>query len=198
VLSAIATAVAIGWIWFHWTEVVDRQESHHLLLALLPVWGWFYVNQTYRQLRTYSPDRVRQLRQTSAEYVSHAAGSYTIELSAEAFRADRPVRTVISRWAAMRSVDSTPDLIIISDEIGLHWPVPKSAFPDAVSAQRFVDAAEGFLRAASSGDANRLRAFLAERDFPCPKCKYNLHACTQPRCPECGTSLDRQSIPDAF
>ncbi|MEO1716444.1 MAG: hypothetical protein AAFR76_04970 [Planctomycetota bacterium] len=38
-------------------------------------------------------------------------------------------------------------------------------------------------------DADQLRAYLAERDVPCPRCGYNLRGVTEPVCPECEFSL---------
>jgi hypothetical protein len=35
-----------------------------------------------------------------------------------------------------------------------------------------------------------LRAFLAERDLPCPLCGYNLRALTAEKCPECGSEVE--------
>lgn len=34
-----------------------------------------------------------------------------------------------------------------------------------------------------------LRAFLADRDVPCPRCGYNLRTLAGDRCTECGTAL---------
>jgi hypothetical protein len=39
-----------------------------------------------------------------------------------------------------------------------------------------------------SDDAFLLR-YLEAHEAPCPSCGYNLHALTQPRCPECGQSV---------
>lgn len=38
-------------------------------------------------------------------------------------------------------------------------------------------------------DAAVLRAFLAERDAPCPQCGYNLRGATASVCPECSAAL---------
>ncbi len=35
-----------------------------------------------------------------------------------------------------------------------------------------------------------LRAFLAERDLPCPLCGYNLRALRSEKCPECGSEVE--------
>ena len=54
-------------------------------------------------------------------------------------------------------------------------------------------------------DADQLKAYLADRDVPCPGCGYNLRGVAEPVCPECGIPLDVQAIkpraffaPDAF
>lgn len=39
-------------------------------------------------------------------------------------------------------------------------------------------------------DLVALRDFLAERDFPCPACKYNLRGLTSTNCPECNQPLE--------
>lgn len=35
-----------------------------------------------------------------------------------------------------------------------------------------------------------LKSFLAERDVPCPMCKYNLRGLAMPSCPECGSEIE--------
>ncbi|UCD74501.1 MAG: hypothetical protein JSV91_12025 [Phycisphaerales bacterium] len=42
----------------------------------------------------------------------------------------------------------------------------------------------------SSDHAGLLRRFLADRDMPCPVCRYNLRGLDSERCPECGAHLD--------
>lgn len=39
------------------------------------------------------------------------------------------------------------------------------------------------------GDAGFLAAWLAERDAPCPNCRYVLRGLTATHCPECGLAL---------
>ncbi|MFG0252226.1 MAG: hypothetical protein ACF8NJ_05055, partial [Phycisphaerales bacterium JB038] len=38
-------------------------------------------------------------------------------------------------------------------------------------------------------DLDHFRAFVADRDIPCPSCDYSLRDLTEPRCPECGEQL---------
>lgn len=38
-------------------------------------------------------------------------------------------------------------------------------------------------------DEQALIAFLAQREIPCPRCGYNLHALSTAQCPECGEGL---------
>ncbi len=52
----------------------------------------------------------------------------------------------------------------------------------------------GSMRAPESTDAAALRAFLAERDVPCPGCGYNLRGLTGAVCPECGAPLTMEAI----
>lgn len=51
---------------------------------------------------------------------------------------------------------------------------------------------EGFRITAA--DAVLLR-YLAEREANCPRCAYNVHALTVPRCPECGARLCLRIVP---
>ena len=39
-------------------------------------------------------------------------------------------------------------------------------------------------------EADALKAFLVERDVPCPVCSYNLRSIDRSECPECGARLD--------
>ena len=41
---------------------------------------------------------------------------------------------------------------------------------------------------------DQLRAYLAVRDVPCPKCGHCLRGIRDPRCPECGKELDVWAI----
>ena len=38
-------------------------------------------------------------------------------------------------------------------------------------------------------EADQLRRFLAEDDWPCPSCNYNLRGLTSDKCPECNQRL---------
>lgn len=44
-------------------------------------------------------------------------------------------------------------------------------------------------------EGERLAAYLAGRDVPCPTCGYNLRDLRGPRCPECGKSLSLSLTP---
>jgi len=44
-------------------------------------------------------------------------------------------------------------------------------------------------RPARMSDRAVLRAFLRDRDIPCPRCGYNLRALPDANCPECGAPL---------
>lgn len=48
------------------------------------------------------------------------------------------------------------------------------------------------------GEQHFVRHYLAERDVPCPKCKYNLRGVQRAACPECGGVLDMTTLPAAF
>ncbi|MEM9662323.1 MAG: hypothetical protein AAF937_08435 [Planctomycetota bacterium] len=37
---------------------------------------------------------------------------------------------------------------------------------------------------------DQLKAYLVDRDVPCPGCGYNLRGVAEPVCPECGTLVD--------
>lgn len=38
-------------------------------------------------------------------------------------------------------------------------------------------------------DPDLLRSYLADRDVPCPRCRYNLRGVQEPTCPECGGAI---------
>ncbi|MEM9166951.1 MAG: hypothetical protein AAGB48_07975 [Planctomycetota bacterium] len=46
-------------------------------------------------------------------------------------------------------------------------------------------------------EADQLRAYLAERDVPCPRCGYNLRGVREPVCPECGRTLSKHAFEHA-
>jgi hypothetical protein len=39
-------------------------------------------------------------------------------------------------------------------------------------------------------DAELLKAYLADRDVPCPGCGYSLKGCASTQCPECGSGIE--------
>ncbi|MEO1535249.1 MAG: hypothetical protein AAFS11_06795 [Planctomycetota bacterium] len=43
-------------------------------------------------------------------------------------------------------------------------------------------------------DADQLRAYLADRDVPCPGCKYNLRDLVHVSCPECDAAIDLAAL----
>jgi hypothetical protein len=46
----------------------------------------------------------------------------------------------------------------------------------------------------ASSDSDLLRAYLADRDVPCPVCGYNLRGLNSTDCPECGATLDWRAL----
>ncbi|MEO1716445.1 MAG: hypothetical protein AAFR76_04975 [Planctomycetota bacterium] len=45
-------------------------------------------------------------------------------------------------------------------------------------------------------DADQIKAYLADRDVPCPRCGYNLRGVADPTCPECAGEISFR--PDAI
>jgi hypothetical protein len=52
-----------------------------------------------------------------------------------------------------------------------------------------TDAGAATISPAPTVDASELAQWLADRDVPCPLCRYNLRGLASNRCPECGREL---------
>jgi hypothetical protein len=103
-----------------------------------------------------------------------------------------------SAWSAwspqISGVVETPQVIAIEIKRRAAYIVPKRAFASPEDAAAFAGAARGFWERATEPDGERLRVYLAGRDVACPGCRYNLRDLTGRRCPECGLTLDLDSL----
>lgn len=72
--------------------------------------------------------------------------------------------------------------------------IPPRAFASQEAAAEFLDTARRWWQAAQLPHAERLARYLADRDLPCPKCKYNLRGVRSEKCPECGAALNLESL----
>lgn len=100
-----------------------------------------------------------------------------------------PSRTLTLGWETVE-VHETPTYILISHGGSDGTFIPKHAFANADEAREFIAAAQRFWSQGQRPHAERVRAYLQDRDVTCPKCGYNLRGVQGTHCPECGSLLD--------
>lgn len=104
-----------------------------------------------------------------------------------------PSRTLTLGWETV-GMRETPGYILIAHGGSDGTFVPKHAFASADDAREFVAAAQQFWSQGQRPHAERVRAYLHDRDVTCPKCGYNLRGVQGEKCPECGGSLDLAAL----
>lgn len=196
--AILGTAVLAVVVIDRFDRIIDRGEGlMPVMLGAALAGVWWQASQLRKSIS--KKGRAARLdAETRSEKLGDYFGHREMLFDETGFVERTHLAELRYRWQSLARIEATPDLVLLCLSTNAVFVVPKRAFPSAEATEEFVRQISNWLNLVSSGDAHDIRAFLRERDVPCPKCKYNLRACTQSRCPECGTSLDRQSIPDAF
>lgn len=101
-----------------------------------------------------------------------------------------PHHDTVQRWSGIADIQEDPDTVCIRRRDGAAYVAPRRVFASSGDATAFAAKARGWLEASGHGHGHALRAYLADRDVPCPACGYNLRGITTAACPECGAALD--------
>lgn len=72
--------------------------------------------------------------------------------------------------------------------------LPSRCFASTSTRDELLEQAKQWHQAAQLPHALRLERYLADRDLPCPKCKYNLRGMNGEICPECGVSIQLETL----
>lgn len=94
-------------------------------------------------------------------------------------------------------VHSAGDYFVLARGSASGMIIPKSAVGDEAVATEFAKQCAEWWRLGQQSLAERIGAYLAERDVACPTCKYNLRGVMSDKCPECGTELSIASLAQA-
>lgn len=145
--------------------------------------------------RTNTTDRVKKayLKQIEKMDLSAHVGSHAVRATADAVHIVAPSREVKLLWTAARPSRVT-DYLLISHGGHDGTIIPTKAFPSDTDANAFFDQIVRWYHDAQGPESERLARYLADRDLPCPKCRYNLRGTRSQSCPECGTALSLDAL----
>lgn len=131
----------------------------------------------------------------AVEAADFTIASGVIEFSADArvVRVKSAAIEIITSWR-FAFVNDVPDYFLIQCRDRSTFLIPKSAFESPEHAKKCHDTMLGWWKTAQAHDQQLVREFLAHRDVPCPKCRYNLRDSTTAKCPECAYPLSSAEL----
>ena len=127
------------------------------------------------------------LRSIKAMDLSQHVGHYIVRLSETGIDATTPTGRLSHNWTACTVWQMEGFFIIRIDSS--QFVLPFRAFPSAQAVTEFFQTATAWWQAGQLSPDLHVSRYLADRDLPCPKCKYNLKGIASARCPECGEQL---------
>ncbi len=151
--------------------------------------AWWTVAQYRRTLAPVSRAALVD-NQVRTEEVRYHLGPQVLTIGPDRLALSMRHHDITQRWSGIAEVHETPDGVYFRRLDRHAYLVPKRIFASPDEAKAIVARARAWLDEAGHGDGRRIRAFLAERDVPCPACGYNLRGASNRTCPECGRELD--------
>jgi hypothetical protein len=135
-----------------------------------------------KQVRKTSWERVER------EDVSGFSGPLSATIAEDGLAFNGPNGGAAIPWQSVGDVREIGEWLFIRVPHGLPV-IPASAFGSAESRAAFAASIRQHADTARVPEAERIRRYMAERDLPCPGCKYNLRGIAADACPECGRQL---------
>ncbi len=124
-------------------------------------------------------------------------GNRTLVLASEGFISKGEFDEFRCAWTMVSRIFETAEQVLFFIYGGTGIIVPKREFASLEFARNFASDAERLRWAETARRPDPLRAYLAENDASCPRCRYNLRGVTRAICPECGTFLDVAELREA-
>jgi len=142
------------------------------------------------RVKPAAPDRPIFLRQLLVADLTPYCGEMQLTADPAGVRIVAPDWESRMSWRMLKAHDGPHGFVSLWSDNLCMVIVPRSVFEPADSAIDFVKDATEWREAATLPHAQRLAAYLADRDLACPYCQYNLRGAPSERCPECGEALD--------
>jgi hypothetical protein len=166
-------------------EIGIRLLTTALLGTLVSgMYGWYCA-----QLSTYLP-KIRKAYWEHAQRtdVSTFCGPNILELTPAAFIARSTSGATAFPWSAVAHIKELPGFLVVYVPSAMEI-IPDRAFASPEAKAAFTEALRHHADSARLPEPERIRRYMAERDLPCPGCKYNLRGIATDACPECGRQL---------
>ena len=194
---ALTLALIVGFFTdFLGMASVEGRPVLSVVLVAGAVGAWWTVGQ-YRH--ALSPLRQAKGLVSPAwiNAMRHNLGPQSISFTASGFRCCSKHSDVVQRWSGISGVTSSSDVIYIRRRDMGSYIIPKRVFSSPQEAAAAVDRITRWLDEAGHGEPRQIREYIADRDVPCPTCRYNLRGVVSGLCPECGLALGLESLPQA-
>lgn len=178
--------------WRNQEELIDQQPHAIQLMLLLLALGSYFLWVNWEYLRTTTPQAIqaRQRADTMSEQAHHLQGDYAVSISPEAVTLSRLHGTYAWDWAGIRRIESSHELIRIHTHTQTVVPIPHHALQGVLSPDEFVRrCTELQARHADTFNKEDIERLLAEHDYACPRCTYQLRGIKELRCPECSRPI---------
>lgn len=136
-----------------------------------------------------------------AEKVAHGPmfedllNEHSVTLSTEGFAFEGGNSSAFNRWRLFESAELTESFLVLTMADRSVRVIPRRVLADAEAAAREC---AHWIAADGGGEQRSVVAHLRAHDTPCPKCQYQLRGLARAQCPECGTVLGRENLPQAF
>ena len=157
-----------------------------LLLAALMYFGLPRLDQTARLKKAH----LAAIRK--ADWSNHV-GPTTVIVDDQGVHIRAPARELRLTWPAL-SLHDLDQYILIAHGAGDGTFIPKRCFASPGETTDFIDHAWPWWHSGQLPAPERLARYLADRDTPCPGCKYNLRDNRTGICPECGRELTLDAL----
>lgn len=120
---------------------------------------------------------------------------HSVTLSADGFAFEGGNSSAFNRWRLFESAELTESFLVLTMADRSVRVIPRRVLADAETAAREC---AHWIAADGGGEQRSVVAYLRAHDTPCPKCTYQLRDLPRAQCPECGTVLGRENLPQAF
>lgn len=123
---------------------------------------------------------------------------HTVTLSPEGFGFAGRDSTTMTRWRSYEGVVMSGTFLLFPMADARVNVLPVRAVGGIDAAGTLAEQCRVWIAADGGGEQRSVVAYLKAHDTPCPKCQYQLRDLPRAQCPECGTVLGRENLPQAF